>query len=190
MLSKEEIQDVITRFKDSGEDDNCRYKEIIKQRLLNNKYIIHFLNAAALDEDCPDDYFGNIILPNYMIPATQSEYRNFICYESSWDGSVPRYGSDKIKIAEITFYVLCDEAGVVDSETGLARHDLLAALIKQEFSNTTIFGCRLIFSKDEPSTTDTHYATRTITFSVHSLIEGNTRVSGNRMRNVSNDIRW
>ena len=79
MLEPEEIQDIIKRFKVNGEDDNCRFKEIIKQRLLNNRAIIHFLNSPNLDEDCPDDYFGVVIKPEYMIPQTQSEYKNFIC---------------------------------------------------------------------------------------------------------------
>ena len=189
MLEPEEIQDIIKRFKVNGEDDNCRFKEIIKQRLLNNRAIIDFLNSPNLDEDCPDDYFGVVIKPEYMIPQTQSEYKNFICFETAWDGSMPRYGSDKMKLSTITFYILCEEEGNVDKETGLARHDLLAALIKQEFSNSNFFGCKLEHTKDTPSTTDTHYATRAIEFTIHSLVEGNIKTCGDRMRNMSNCVR-
>ena len=77
----------------------------------------------------------------------------------------------------------------MEPNTGLARHDLLAGLIKQQFSNTNLFGCRVMMTKDVESVTDTHYATRTIELTLTSEIEGCVRPVGGKVRNVANTVR-
>ena len=65
---------------------------------------------------------------------------------------------------QIIFYVLCHKNNIIDRETSLARHDLLAALITEQFNWTNIFGQKVHLISDRPTTTDTDYATRTLVF--------------------------
>ena len=62
------------------------------------------------------------------------------------------------------FYILCDEKNGVDKLTGIARHDLLAALIIRDFNWSNLFGKQIHLISDIPSVTDNDYATRTLTF--------------------------
>ena len=80
-------------LKDTVECDEVRVKEKIKEALLGNRFILHVLDNKELEENDaePDDYFGVNILPYYYVPGTQSESKNFLCYEctceprSRWD---------------------------------------------------------------------------------------------------------
>lgn len=169
--------------------DNIRFKEIIKQRLIgineegtiedkertasNSRKLIHVLNNKSLNEDEPDSYFGTNILPFYLIHPTQTEISNYVCFEATYDYTTS--SKDK-KNAQIIFYVLCDQKNIIDEETGIARHDLLAYLIQNEFNFSNCFGLRFALVSDEPSVVDSDYATRTLTFT--SVLPNNILSSG------------
>lgn len=154
----------LRKFRNVIDNDNTKIKEQIKQKLIENKYIIHALNNKELEEaDAePDDYFGINILPMFMINPTQTNVQNFICFETQYD-EVERY-NNRFKMQQIIFYVLCHKNNIIDRETSLARHDLLAALITEQFNWTNIFGQKIHLISDRPTTTDTDYATRTLVF--------------------------
>jgi len=152
-------------FKETVDSDDIKVKEQIKKVLLNNRFIVHALNNKELEEaDAkPEDYFNVNILPYYLIAPTQTDTQNFICYEVSY-AEVDRY-NPAIKLLQVIFYVLCHQLDNIDEETGLARHDLLAALIQEQFNFTTyIGGGKLKLISDKPSVTDTNYAARTLIF--------------------------
>ena len=65
---------------------------------------------------------------------------------------------------DIIFYVLCDEKNGIDKTTGIARHDLLSALIIHDFNWTNLFGKQIHLISDVPSVTDNDYSTRTLKF--------------------------
>lgn len=144
------------------DSDNIKLKQQIKQKLLNDKYLIHVLNNKELEESDaePSDYFDVNIREYYMLPETQTDVQNFVCYETSTD---MRYGST-MKTQQIIFYILCDDKNAIDKDTGLARHDLLAAIIQNLFNYTRFLGGRFQLISDKPSVTDTHYLTRTLIF--------------------------
>lgn len=120
------------------DDDNVRFKEIIKRRLYQNPDIIHALHAVELDEEAPDEYVGKVILPYLIVPQTQDIPRSYLCYNTNYD-EVSRY-NEIIKYAEVKFVVFCDYRDSIDPETGIARHDLLGALIRREFNFTNALG--------------------------------------------------
>lgn len=156
--------DYLRSLKTLQDSDNIRFKEIIKKRLIDNPMIIYLLNNTELEETeaDPSDYLGVNILPMYLIHPTQHNVQNYICYEVQ-TREEHRY-NQTIKMGQVIFYILCDEKNGIEKKTGVARHDLLAALIINEFNWTNLFGKQIHLVSDVPSVTDTDYATRTLTF--------------------------
>lgn len=165
MAWTEEDTNALRTFRHSVDSDDIKVKEQIKRVLLNNRFIVHVLNnkELAADDAKPDEYFYENILPYYLIPETQTSTKNFLCYEVSYK-DVDRYNST-VKILQVTFHILCHHEDLNDEETCVARHDLLAALVQDQFNYTTyVGGGKLRLVSDVASVTDNHYATRTLTF--------------------------
>lgn len=187
----DEDRKALLAFKENVDSDEIKVKEQIKRVLLNNRFIIHVLNNKELEENEaePDEYFGENIRPFYMIPETQSETKNFLCYEISSDNRLAPYGSRTVynsssKILYITFYILCHQQDIIEKETGIARHDLLAALIQDQFNYTNYFGPKIQLVEDKPSTTDSNYATRTLVF--QQIVDSNLVKTKNGSSKLSN----
>ena len=151
-------------FKSHVDNDTIKIKEQIKKVLLQNKYIIHVLHNKELeDADAePDDYFGVCILPYYIINPTQTSVKTFLCYEVSFDEL--QKGNKYVKYTEIVFHILTHYGDSIDPETGIARHDLLAALVQDQFNYTNYFGSKVRLIADVASMVDNNYACRTLTF--------------------------
>lgn len=162
-LTQEQLQE-LRQYKTVLDDDNIRFKEIIKKNLIEDPLIIYLLNNKELEESDadPSDYLGINILPAFLIHPTQHNVANFICYEVSFK-DVPRY-NDTLKYANIIFYVLCEEKNLIEKQTGIARHDLIGARIQHIFNWTNLFGTQCHIISNIPSVTDNDYSTRTITF--------------------------
>lgn len=158
----EEIKDKLVKYKEEDGSDNILYKETIKKKLINNSAIIHSLDNPDLDPDSPDDYYGINILPYYLITEVQTKTKNYICFETSFD-EIARY-NDVIKLGQIIFYIVCDSKDIVDEDTGIARHDLLAALITDEFNWCNEFGTQIKLISDRPTAIDAQYVGRTLIF--------------------------
>lgn len=154
----------LANYKYIVDNDNIRIKEIIKQKLINNDDIIHVLDNEELQEKEAenDEYLWVNIIPSYIIHPTQTDSQNFICYTVGYR-DVNRY-NDVVKELHVTFYILCEQKNLKDRDTGIARHDLLAALIQNEFNYTNFFGRKLKLIQDEESVTDNDYVTRVLTF--------------------------
>lgn len=162
-LTNEQLEE-LRQYKVVTDDDNIRFKEIIKRNLIEDPLIIYLLNNKELEdaEADPSDYLDVNILPMFLIHPTQHNVANFICYEIQFK-EVPRY-NDTLKYVDIIFYILCEEKNNKEKMTGIARHDLIAARIKHIFNWTNKFGTQCHILSDIPSVTDNDYATRTLTF--------------------------
>ena len=162
-LSQEQIQE-LRDLKKVVDSDDIKYKEIIKKTLINNDLIIYLLNNKELEDNDadPSDYLGVNILPYYMIHPTQSNVQNYICYETTFN-ELQRYNSN-IKKQQIIFYVLCEEKNNIEKTTGIARHDLISALIINMFNWTNLFGAQIHLVSDVPSVIDSDYSCRTLIF--------------------------
>ena len=150
-------------FKDVVDCDDIIIKERIKKVLLDNKYIIHVLDNKELEKvDAEaDDYFGINILPYYMVAPTQHNVKNYICYEVSYDKT---YESKIYKRLRIVFNVICEQKDIIEKETGIARHDLLAALIQDAFNYTNYLGYKAVLVSDTASSIDNDFASRILVF--------------------------
>ena len=154
----------LLEFKEQVDSDDICVKEEIKKQLLNNRFLVHVLHNKELEDNDAeiDDFFNVNIKPYYMIPDTQSSVKNYVCYEVNYD-ELNRNNSC-IKILQVVFHILCHQSDIIDSDTGIARHDLLAALIIDQFNYTNYFGSKIKLVSDKATTTDTNYACRTLTF--------------------------
>lgn len=172
-LSADELKE-LRNLKTNIDSDDIRIKNKIKEKLLDNYKIIYALNNKELEE-CdaePDEYYGVNILPYYMITPTQTNVQNYICFETQYD-ELDRYNK-AVKYMQIIFYVLCEQKNIIDKNTSIARHDLLASLLVQEFNYTNYFGAKIRCISNEPSVVDNSYSCRTIVFeqiSDNNLVE-------------------
>ena len=162
-LTQDQLQKLLD-LKKTVDSDDIKYKEIIKKSLIDNDLIIYLLNNKELEdsEADPSDYLGVNILPMYLIHPTQHNVQNYICYEIGFR-ELERYNS-KMKLLQITFYILCEEKNNIEKRTGIARHDLIGAVIMDIFNWSNLFGDQIHCVSNLPSVTDNDYATRTIIF--------------------------
>lgn len=162
-LSPEQKQYLID-LKKKPNEDIIRYKEIIKDKLLEDDILMWLLNNKELEdaEAENDEYFGVNIRSEFVIPETQTNVQNFVCYECSFDEEA-RY-NPAIKYQTIIFYILCHEKNGLVEEIGTARKDLIAGILIDKFNGCNYFGNQLKLVSDKPSVTDSKYSTRTLIF--------------------------
>lgn len=162
-LTQEQLQE-LRQYKTVMDDDNVRFKEIVKKNIISDPLVLYLLNNKELEEAeaDPSDYLGVNILPMYLIHPTQHNTKNFLCYDIEFR-ETPRY-NDTLMYVHVIFYILCEEKNGIEKMTGIARHDLIAARLKHIFNWTNKFGSQCHLVSDIPSVTDNDYATRTLTF--------------------------
>ena len=169
------------------DSDNIKIKEKIKVELLNNKSIIRVIankELEAIDAE-PEDYYGVNIFPYYNIYATQDSTQSFVCFDTSFE--MQRYATNPTeKQQQIYFYILCHVKDIKDRDTGLARHDLLAALITDQFNWTNKFGKDIHLVSDRPYTVDNDYILRTLVFqqiTYNNLVKSTNKLGVPRLAN-------
>lgn len=182
-LTEQELAE-LRRYRNEPDEDNVRYKQIIKKKLLGNNKIIYLLHNKDLEEAEADEYLGINILPYYLIAPTQHEVQNFICFETSFE-NVSR-GNAIMKIQNINFYILCHHADINVAELSSPRHDIISAEIINMFQGCNDFGTQLKLMSDKPSVTDNDYATRTLIF---SQITTNSITNEGRQMNLRTGFR-
>lgn len=171
------------------EFDEIKIKEQIKKSLLNNRFIIHALHNEELEsQDAePDDYYNVNILPFYQISPTQSNVQNFLCFEVRYDEM--QRGNNLIKEIDITFTILCEQKDLIDEETGVARHDLLGALLQDWFNYTNELGIKVHCISNIPSVVDQKYACRTLIFRQtgdNNIVKTRVSADGKRLPFIAN----
>lgn len=180
----------LIQFTEDIDYDNIKCKEQIKKTLLNNRFIIHALHNEDLEriQASPDKYFNKSIYPYYLIPDIQSGVKNFLCYEVGYD-ELNRW-NDVIKVLQVTFHILCYKDDIIDEDTSVCRHDLIAALVQDQFNFTNFLGPKIKLVSDKPGTTDNDYVLRTLIFEQttdNNLVKSRT-VNGMRVPIISNKV--
>lgn len=151
-------------FRDNIDYDPIKCKQQVKELLLNNKHIIHVLNNEELEavDAEPNDYFNVNIYPLYVIKPIQHNVQNFITFQVG-STDIPQYDKTK-KYLQITFIILCNIGNIIEKDTSLPRHDLLGALIQDQFNYTNICGKKIKLVEDKEIVTDNDYAGRQMIF--------------------------
>ena len=146
-----EMQDVIERsHRDGigdGYDDTERYKYLIMKMFTDNQDILWTLHNESLEKDVDinGNLYGasyrNVNIFNYLkIPGVQSEVSNFICFEVN---DVSKYNGNAVLLEKnIIFRTISHEDECI-TDWGISRQDLLAAIIKNEFDWTNVFGMHI-----------------------------------------------
>ena len=188
LTTKEDLLDKLRAYANTPDDDNIKYKNIIKNALLNCPELLYSLHDEELESELFDDngnlymdeetgnllgevdrYFGDnsYIRPNLFIPDTQTTVNNYVCYQVMFD-ELPRYGKIQ-KYTEITFTIFVNGKDRTDKVTGVPRHDLIASIIRERFNWSNIFGMQTHLISSKESVTDNNYLVRTLIFQVLDL---------------------
>ena len=188
LTTKEELLNKLCAYADTPDDDNIKYKNIIRKALLNCPELLYALNNNELepelfdedgnlliDEDTGellgevDRYFGDNsnIRPSLFIPDTQTTVNSYVCYQVMFD-ELPRYSNIQ-KYTEITFNIFVNGKDRTDKLTGIPRHDLIASIIRERFNWSSIFGMQTHLISSKESVTDNNYLVRTLIFQVLNL---------------------
>ena len=143
------------------DDDIITMKRLIKQKLIADTDILEALNNKDIDIDSPDEFLDTNIFGFIRIPSTQDTVRNFICFTVD-DIEEDRY-NEVIKVQYIQFNCIC-HLDDMKTDYGIDRHDLLGALVRQNFNWTNMFGLQFKLIDNKESTVDSDYYCRTLKF--------------------------
>lgn len=185
LTTKKELLSKLRNYADTPDDENIKYKNIIKNALLNCPELLYSLHDEELESELFDDdgnlymdeetgellgevdrYFGDnsYIRPDLFIPDTQTTVNNYVCYQVMFD-ELPRYGKFQ-KYTEITFTIFVNGMDRTDELTGAPRHDLIASIIRERFNWSNIFGMQTHLISSKESVTDNNYLVRTLIFQI------------------------
>lgn len=185
LKTKDDLLNKLRAYASTPDDDNIRYKNIIKKALLNCPELLYALNNKELESELFDDdenllineetgeligevdrYFGDnsSIRPSLFIPETQTKVNSYVCYQVMFD-ELPRYNKIQ-KYTEITFNIFVNGKDRTDKETGIPRHDLIASIIREKINWSNIFGMQTHLVSSKESITDNNYLVRTLIFQI------------------------
>lgn len=209
LLTKDDLLTKLRAYSTNPDDDIIRFKKEIYKVLIQSPELLYALNEKDLESELFDEdgninwewneetkeyeplgewdrYFGSAanIRPFLFIPETQTKVKHYICYQVGTDDTA-RYNSTE-KVLEIIFTIFVYESDRIDKYTGIPRHDLIGAIIREKFS---WIGLEVptpvpVYSKE--TTTDNHYVVRTIKYNatipndISKTINGVTQYSNKR----------
>lgn len=182
--TKVEMLAKLRAYTDVLDDDNIRIKKKVKDALLKCPELLYAFHDKELENELFDEngflrideydepngewdaYFGptSHIRDYLCIPDVQTDVKSLLCFECSFT-ETPRYNNTFEKYALVTFTIMVYNSDNTDKETGIARHDLIASIIREKINWTHILGgsqCHLISNK--AGITDNNYVTRTLVF--------------------------
>ena len=181
---KEEMFAKLRAYADNPDDDNIRIKNQIYDTFLHCPELLYALHDKELESELFDDngklnvgengepsgewdrYFGNtgLIRPFLFIPETQTDVKNYVCYQTSYDELVRYNNNEKNMI--VTFTVFVNGKDSIDDLTGIPRHDLIASIIRENFAWIGLEISTPVPSVDKESITDNNYLVRTLQYEV------------------------
>ena len=185
ITTKEDLLDKLRAYAETPDDDNIKYKDIIRKALLNCPELLYALNNKELESELfdkdgnllidkdtgellgeVDRYFGDNsnIRPSLFIPDTQTTVNSYVCYQVMFD-ELTRY-QNIYKYNEIIFNIFVNGKDRTDKLTGIPRHDLIASIIREKFNWSSIFGMQSKLISSKESTTDNNYVVRTLIFQI------------------------
>ena len=185
LTTKEELLNKLRAYADTPDDDNIKYKDIIRKALLSCPELLYALNNNELEPELFDEdgnllidkdtgellgevdrYFGDNsnIRPSLFIPDTQTTVNSYVCYQVMFD-ELPRY-QNIYKYNEIIFNIFVNGKDRTDKLTGIPRHDLIASIIRERFNWSSIFGMQSKLISSKESITDNDYVVRTLIFQI------------------------
>ena len=143
------------------DDDIVRKKRLIEKILYSDEDIVEILNNSQIDPSSPEDLVYKNIFPFLRIPGTQDVSKNFITFTVDDTERVPSNQVMKTQIIQFVVFVHKDH---VQTNYGMARHDLLGYLIRDIFHLSNKLGAQMELMSNREGVTDADYHTRTLRF--------------------------
>lgn len=194
--TKTELINKLIDYSKSPDDDNIRYKEKIKKFLLSTPELLYALHDKDLEHELFNDdgtlntegewdnYWGenSLIRPYLFFPQTSTHKKNYICYQTMFNELVR--GNNVEKYLDITFTVFVNSGDIIDKYTGIPRHDLIAAILRERFAwaGFGISKTKPTFNKE--SIMDNTYLVRTLQFEI--MLPNEMSVTKNGITSYSN----
>ena len=101
---------------------------------------------------------------------------------------MPRYSNIQ-KYGEITFTIFVHGNDRDEEYSGIARHDLIASIIRERFNWSSIFGMQAKLISNKESVTDNNYLVRTLVFQIYD-INSITNTPYNESPRIVNSDYW
>lgn len=182
ILTKDDLLNKLRSYANNPDDDNIRYKNIIKKKLLNCPELLYAFNDKELEQELFDEngnilmddegnligevdrYFGNHshIRPILFFPETETDVENYLCYQIQTNDTSAFNNAQKITQVVFTIFVHGQDA--IDDLTGIPRHDLIASIIREKFNWTNVFGPQTYLCSNKETLIDNNYLVRTLMF--------------------------
>lgn len=159
------------------DDDIIVAKRLIKEKLYSDPDIIEALNNPKLNPEEPDTYIDVNIFDYIRIPGATTDVKNFICFDVRQNGQ--RDYNNHIK-NQLYIFTVSSHEDDIRTPYGMARHDLLAYLIRDIFNYSNIFGTQLVETTNVPGIMDSFWSSRTITFQAMTTNNLNNAVRTNK----------
>ena len=150
------------------DDDIARKKRIIERMLYSDPDIVEILDNPDIDPESPEDLVYENLFPCLRIPGTQDVSKNFITFTVD---DTERIQSNQVMKTQIVQFVVFVHKDHIKTKYGMARHDLLAYLIRDIFNLSNELGSQMEIVSNREHTTDTDYHTRTLRF---ELVDNNS----------------
>lgn len=206
LRTKDDLLERIRLFSECPDDDNVIFKQKITNAFMTCPELLYVINEKSLmDELFNDDgtinydgewdrfftdaYHDANFRPYLFIPDTQDEVRNYVCYQTHFE-ETPRFNSVE-KYCLITFTIFVHSGDRIDNDTGIPRHDLIGAIIKDKINWTNIFGTQCHVVSDRESMTDYKYIVRTLVFQCtmpNSIVQTTLKDTGLGKKKVTTNI--
>lgn len=192
-LYSQATQDLVENsldFKKTGGsvNDIIRYKNFIKDKLLENVDILYALDNETLERKSKTAkdllknsfaYWNMNIFPYMRVPDPQPTTGCYILFEV---GEQKYAIDDMSRITKIvTFRVVCHE-DIMDTDFGVTRLDLISMLISEMFDGLATMGIAFEKQSDTPKTTSNDYYYREIVYRVNSTNNIQARLRNGNMR--------
>ena len=160
-MTEERLKKLFKVNPEQGYDDIVYSKDIILKKLYEDKDLLEVLNNANLNIEQPEDFYNVNIFSYLKVPDTQSQVKNFVCFEIN--DTEDLYTNDLMINKIVTFMTICHKEDV-ETSYGVNRQDLLAFFIKDVFQWSNYFGTRLKKIYDTGGVSENGYYYRTIRF--------------------------
>lgn len=174
----DEMLDKLRAYLKNPDDDTIRLKSKVEQMLKGCPELLWALNSddyssqlfnedGSLNETGEwDVYFGenSLIRPFLFIPETQDIVANYLCYQISTQENL-RY-NDAMKYLILTFTILVQEKNAIDKITGIARHDLIASIIREKLAWSSVGIAHAVPIYENESVTDNNYITKVLKYQI------------------------
>lgn len=161
------------------DDDIIRKKRLIEQILYSDEDIIEILDNPNLDPSVPEEYVGENIFGFLRVPGTQDVSKNFITFIVDDMGRTP---NNQVMKSQYVQFVIFVHKSLVQTDYGMARHDLLGYLIRDIFNLSDKLGPQMELVSNREGIADNDFYTRTLKF---ELIDDN---STKPLRTHSNEL--